>query len=158
MKIPFVVGHENTSRFAARQCQQDVIAECLRNTSDFQSLLSRHLRQQIAASVYSATTVQPWRLWTVAATPLPPLGSTHIGPMPLAYLPQQKILVNADMYTPPAPGTTPPAQAMQGVAALAQNIQRLKLDVLQHATLHGMSPSPHDAFVKLAATAKVGTN
>ena len=88
----------------------------------------------------------------------PMLGSTHIGPMLLAYLPKQKILVNADMYTPPAPGTTPPAQAMQGVAALAQNIQRLKLDVLQHATLHGMSPSPNDAFVKLAATAKVGTN
>jgi hypothetical protein len=88
----------------------------------------------------------------------PMVGSTHIGPMLLAYLPKQKILVNADMYTPPAPGTTPPAQAMQGVAALAQNIQRLKLDVLQHATLHGMSPSPNDAFVKLAATAKVGTN
>ena len=87
----------------------------------------------------------------------PMLGSTHIGPMLLAYLPKQKILVNADMYTPPAPGTTPPSQAMQGVAALAQNIQRLRLDVVTHATLHGMSPSPHDAFVKLAATAK-GTN
>ena len=86
------------------------------------------------------------------------LGSTHIGPMLLAYLPKQKILVNADMYTPPAPGTTPPSQAMQGVAALANNIQRLKLDVVQHATLHGMSPSPNEAFLKLAAAAKAGTN
>ena len=87
----------------------------------------------------------------------PMLGSTHIGPMLLAYLRKQKILVNADMYTPPAPGATPPSQAMQGVAALAQNIQRLKLDVVTHATLHGMSPAPHEAFLKLAAAAK-GTN
>jgi len=85
-------------------------------------------------------------------------GSTHIGPMLIAYLPKQKILVNADMYTPPAPGTTPPSQAMQGVAALAQNIQRLRLDVATHATLHGNSPSPHETFVKLAAMAKGGTN
>src|SRR5688572_15782336 len=88
----------------------------------------------------------------------PMLGSTHIGPMLLAYLPKQKLMINADMYTPPAPGTTPPSQAMQGVAALANNIQRLKLDVVQHATLHGMSPSPNEAFLKLAAAAKAGTN
>jgi hypothetical protein len=88
----------------------------------------------------------------------PMQGSTHIGPMLLAYLPKQKMLVNADMYTPPAPGVTPPTQAMQGVTALANHIQRLRLDVTTHATLHGNSPSPHDAFVKLAATAKSGTN
>ena len=88
----------------------------------------------------------------------PMLGSTHIGPMLLAYLPKQKILVNADMYTPPAPGAQVPSQAMQGVAALANNIQRLRLDVATHATLHGNSPSPHENFVKLAAMAKSGTN
>ncbi|MBI2187118.1 MAG: MBL fold metallo-hydrolase [Acidobacteria bacterium] len=88
----------------------------------------------------------------------PMLGSTHIGPMLLAYLPKQKILVNADMYTPPAPGAQVPSQAMQGVAALAQNIQRLRLDVATHATLHGNSPSPNEAFLKLAAMAKSGTN
>jgi metallo-beta-lactamase superfamily protein len=88
----------------------------------------------------------------------PMLGSTHIGSMLLGYLPKQKILVNADMYTPPAPGAQVPSQAMQGVAALANNIRRLRLDVVTHATLHGNSPSPNDAFVKLAATAKPGTN
>jgi hypothetical protein len=88
----------------------------------------------------------------------PMLGSTHIGPMLLAYLPKQKILVNADMYTPGAPGAMIPSQAMQGVAALANNIQRLRLDVATHATLHGNSPSPNEAFLKLAAMAKSGTN
>ncbi|MBI3050145.1 MAG: MBL fold metallo-hydrolase [Acidobacteria bacterium] len=88
----------------------------------------------------------------------PMLGSTHIGPMLIAYLPKEKILVNADMYTPPAPGAQVPSQAMQGVVALANNIQRLRLDVAMHATLHGNSPSPHEAFLKLAAAAKAGTN
>ena len=46
---------------------------------------------------------------------------------------------------------------MQGVATLARNVERLKLDVAQHVTLHGM-PGPHDAFLKLAATARAGTN
>ena len=87
----------------------------------------------------------------------PMLGSTHIGPMLLAYLPKEKILVNADMYTPPAPGAQVPSQAMQGVAALAANIQRLGLYVAQHVTLHG-NPAPHEAFLKLAAAAKAGTN
>ena len=88
----------------------------------------------------------------------PVQGATHIGPMLIAYLPKDKILVNADLYTPPAPGAQIPSQAMQGIRALAQNIQRLKLDVATHATLHGMSPSPNEAFLKLAATAKPATN
>jgi hypothetical protein len=88
----------------------------------------------------------------------PMLGSTHIGSMLLAYLPKQKILINADMYTPPAPGAQLPSQAMQGVAALANNIQRLRIDVVTHATLHGNSPSPNEAFLKLASTAKPATN
>jgi metallo-beta-lactamase superfamily protein len=82
----------------------------------------------------------------------PVQGSTHIGPMLIAYLPKEKILVNADLYTPPAPGAQIPSQAMQGIQTLARNIERLKLDVVQHVTLHGM-PGPHDAFLKLAAVA-----
>jgi hypothetical protein len=87
----------------------------------------------------------------------PMLGSTHIGPMLIAYLPKQKILVNADMYTPPAPGAQIPSQAMQGIQALKSNIDRLKLDVAQHVTLHG-TPGSHENFLKLASTAKPATN
>jgi hypothetical protein len=42
---------------------------------------------------------------------------------------------------------------MQGIQTLARNIERLKLDVAQHATLHGMAPSSHGDFLKLAAVA-----
>ena len=77
-------------------------------------------------------------------------GASHIGPMLVAYLPKEKILVNADLYTPPAQGARPPSQAMQGIQTLAGNIARLKLDVAQHATLHGMSPVSHENFLKLA--------
>jgi len=88
----------------------------------------------------------------------PVQGATHIGPMLIAYLPKEKILVNADLYTPPAPGAQIPSQGLQGVATLARNIERLKLDVAQHVTLHGM-PGPHENFLKVAAmAAKTGTN
>jgi hypothetical protein len=82
----------------------------------------------------------------------PVQGATHIGPMLVAYLPKEKILVNADLYTPPAPGAQVPSQGMQGIQALKNNIDRLKLDVAQHVTLHGM-PGPHENFLKLAAVA-----
>jgi hypothetical protein len=39
---------------------------------------------------------------------------------------------------------------MQSIAALANTIQRLRLDVTQDASLRGNSPSPHEDFLKLA--------
>ena len=60
--------------------------------------------------------------------------------------------MNADLYTPPAPGAQVPSQGMQGIQALARNIERLKLDVAQHVTLHG-APGPNADFLKLAAVA-----
>ena len=35
-------------------------------------------------------------------------GSAHAGTMLIAYLPAEKILINADLYSPPAPGAQPP--------------------------------------------------
>jgi glyoxylase-like metal-dependent hydrolase (beta-lactamase superfamily II) len=66
-------------------------------------------------------------------------GSNHADTMLIAYLPKDKLLVEADMWNPPAqPNAPPPA----GVAAaeplnLWTNIQRLKLDVAQIAPIHG---------------------
>jgi hypothetical protein len=59
--------------------------------------------------------------------------------MLIAYLPKDKILIEADMWNPPAQPNTP---APTGVAAaeplnLWNNIQRLKLDVAQVAPIHG---------------------
>ena len=64
-------------------------------------------------------------------------GNIHSTGMLIAYLPKEKILVNADLYSPPAPGTQPPAAPTPLMVTLNQNIQRLKLDVAQHVPIHG---------------------
>ena len=51
MKIPFVVGHENTAGFSAREREQDVIRERFRDAGNFQSFLSRHVCEHISGSV-----------------------------------------------------------------------------------------------------------
>jgi hypothetical protein len=51
LKILFVVGHENTAGFAAREREQDVIGECFRDAGNFQSLQSRHFCEHISRSV-----------------------------------------------------------------------------------------------------------
>jgi len=61
----------------------------------------------------------------------------------VAYLPKERILVNADLYSPPAQGAQPAA-----MSTLNQNIQRLKLDVAQHVPIHGRVAT-HDEFVKI---------
>jgi hypothetical protein len=63
------------------------------------------------------------------------------------YLPKEKILVNADLYTPPAQGAQAPAPNAN-MRSLNQNIQRLKLDVIQHVPIHGQ-PGPMDQFMQI---------
>jgi len=74
-------------------------------------------------------------------------GSNHADTMLIAYLPKERLLVEADMWNPPA---QPNAPAPTGVAAaeplnLWDNIQRLRLDVAQIAPLHGR-PAPFAEF------------
>jgi hypothetical protein len=66
-------------------------------------------------------------------------GSNHADTMLIAYFPKDKLLVEADMWNPPAqPNASPPAGAAAAEPLnLWTNIQRLKLDVLQIAPLHG---------------------
>ena len=64
-------------------------------------------------------------------------GLGHSQNMLMAYLPKEKILVNADLYSPPAQGAQPPSAPTTGMVSLNQNIQRLKLDVAQHVPIHG---------------------
>lgn len=63
-------------------------------------------------------------------------GSNHVDSMLIAYLPKEKVLVEADVYTPAAAGapTPPPTKEMLN---LWDNIQRLKLDVQQITPIHG---------------------
>ena len=77
----------------------------------------------------------------------PMQGLNHAAGMLLVYLPKEKILVNADLYSPPAAGAPAPA-VNANMRTLRQNIQRLKLDVGQHVPIHGV-PGPNDQFVRI---------
>ncbi len=55
-------------------------------------------------------------------------GVGHAGTMLVAYLPTEKILINADLYSPPAPGAQPPT-VNASLRSLRDNIRRLGLEV-----------------------------
>ena len=55
----------------------------------------------------------------------------------MAYLPAEKILVEVDVYTPPAPNTPPPANVSPNTTNLIDNIEKLKLNVQKILPLHG---------------------
>jgi glyoxylase-like metal-dependent hydrolase (beta-lactamase superfamily II) len=64
-------------------------------------------------------------------------GTIHDDGIILAYLPKEKLLVEADVYTPAAPNAAPPAQPSPLNVNLYDNIERLKLTVDQLLPLHG---------------------
>jgi hypothetical protein len=81
-------------------------------------------------------------------------GVNHAATMLMVYLPAEKMLVNADMYSPPAAGAAAPTPNASMIA-LRRNIQRLKLDVAQHVPIHGRVGTMEE-FVKIMGTE--GTN
>jgi glyoxylase-like metal-dependent hydrolase (beta-lactamase superfamily II) len=83
----------------------------------------------------------------------PMQGLNHHGGMLIVYFPKERILVNADLYTPPAQGAQAPAPNAN-MRSLQQNMQRLKLDVAQHVPIHGQ-PGPGEQFVQIVGK---GTN
>lgn len=83
----------------------------------------------------------------------PVAGNPHAVGMLMAYLPKEKILVNADLYTPPAPGSEPPAGPNANMKSLYDNMQRLQLDVAQHVPIHGR-PGSNDDFLKIVGKPK----
>jgi glyoxylase-like metal-dependent hydrolase (beta-lactamase superfamily II) len=77
-------------------------------------------------------------------------GYEHAGDMLIVYLPKEKILAEADAFTPPAqPAQTVVATAVPYAAALYDNVTRLHLDVQTIAPLHG---------ARLTDVAEVGRN
>jgi len=62
----------------------------------------------------------------------------HNEGMLVVYIPKEKVLVEADDFTPPAPNGPPPApRAVAFTKNLNANIERLKLDIVTIAPLHG---------------------
>jgi len=58
--------------------------------------------------------------------------------MLVVYIPREKVLVEADDFTPPAPNRPLPAPRAVGFTKnLNANIERLKLDIVTIAPLHG---------------------
>ena len=66
----------------------------------------------------------------------------HSEDMLIVYLPKEKILINADLYSPR--GQTP-AVPTSGMRTLHENIRKLRLDVERHVPIHGRITS-HDEF------------
>jgi glyoxylase-like metal-dependent hydrolase (beta-lactamase superfamily II) len=63
--------------------------------------------------------------------------NTHHDGLILVYLPKEKLLIEADAYTPPAPNAPYPAQANPFSVNLHDNIGGLKLEVDRILPLHG---------------------
>ena len=76
--------------------------------------------------------------------------------MLIAYLPKEKLVVEADLYTPPAQGAPVPAPNASN-RTFRQTLERLKLDVGTIVPLHGR-PVPMADFTRFVNTAKPATN
>jgi hypothetical protein len=64
-------------------------------------------------------------------------GNNHGDGMLMVYLPREKLLSQADAFTPPAPNAPPPAAVNPNTVNLADNISRLGLAVDQLLPLRG---------------------
>jgi hypothetical protein len=72
----------------------------------------------------------------------------HAPDLLMVYLPKEKILFNADLYSPPAQGAQLPA-ATASAKTLMLNIRKLKLDVERHAAVHGGRVGTHEEFMRI---------
>ena len=80
-------------------------------------------------------------------------GNPHAVGMLMVHLPKERILVEADLFNPPAPNAPYPATPSRAATSLYNNVQRLKLQVDQIAPIHGRLVS-WDEFAKFASSGK----
>jgi glyoxylase-like metal-dependent hydrolase (beta-lactamase superfamily II) len=81
-------------------------------------------------------------------------GLAHAQGMLMAYLPKEKILVEADLFTPPAPNAPLPTTITPANRTFYNNVQRLKLDVTTIAPIHGGRVYPWADFAKIVNSAR----
>jgi len=68
--------------------------------------------------------------------------NAHSQGLTMVWLPRERLLIEADAYTPAAPGAQAAAQPAASMVNLVQNIDRLRLDVDRILPLHGrMAPA-----------------
>ena len=75
-------------------------------------------------------------------------GNLHEDTLLIAYLPKEKLLIQADAFHP-RPGAAPLPSPSPFTINLLENIRRLKLDVAQVVHVHG-GVDPFAALVKAA--------
>jgi hypothetical protein len=64
-------------------------------------------------------------------------GNTHHDGIVMAYLRKEKILIEADAYSPTSPGAEPPKVPNPFAVALEANVRRLNIDVERIVPIHG---------------------
>jgi len=64
-------------------------------------------------------------------------GNMHNPGMLMVYLPKEKILIEADSFSPPAAPLTSPPNALPNLIHWYETVQRLKLDIEQIVPIHG---------------------
>ena len=74
-------------------------------------------------------------------------GSSHAESFLMVYLPQERLLIEADAFTPGAPNAPPPATPNPNHLSLIANIERLGLPVDRIVPLHGGSFPVADLYV-----------
>jgi sugar lactone lactonase YvrE len=85
----------------------------------------------------------------------PIAGSGHNDALSLVYLPAEKILIEADAYSPTAAGAPQTGAPNPYTVNLAENVRRLGLDVAQIAALHGPRVATLDDLRSAAGLARV---
>ena len=101
----------------------------------------------------SATTGKVMEFYNVG-TGSPPW-SSHNEFFIVAYLPAERLLINADLYSPPAAGAPMPSgPPVEAVVALGHVIKTYGLNVAQHVPIHGQ-PGSHEQFLKILGGAAV---
>ena len=80
-------------------------------------------------------------------------GLGHAQGMLIAYMPKERIVVEADLFTPPAQGAQLPTMVAPAARTFYNNVQRLKLDVQTIAPIHGGRTYPWADFARFVSSA-----
>lgn len=78
--------------------------------------------------------------------------SVHTGTFLMVYLPKEKLLIQADAYTPSPPNSPVPAQPNANNVNLIENIERLNLAVDRILPLHGRVAPVAELYTTAGAT------
>jgi glyoxylase-like metal-dependent hydrolase (beta-lactamase superfamily II) len=77
----------------------------------------------------------------------------HSNTMLIVYFPMERLLVEADLYTPPAPNAPAPPQGFPNAKSVADTVQRLRLRVDRLLPIHGFIVPYRNLEAAVRATA-----